>query len=394
VNREPRRRPRVGIAHVRLGWGGSEKRVMWGIEALKEKYDVTLLTAGSFDLASFNRYYGTNLAASDFAVRQAPLPAFLRRRNDMAALRGAVFQRFCRRVAMEYDLVISAYGPTDFGRPGIHFIADFSWCDRIRESLHPYPPGTIYRKGVWRAAYLGAARRIARPSGRDLFSGEDTIVAVSPWVARVMGEEFGVECRILESPVHAEVPVDSNVVKRSGFVCLGRIAPEKRIERIVEIVGLVRDLGHDVTLHIIGECEHSRYAEEIDRLCARKGDWVVREGRLAGVEKARVLAENAFGLHACEGDAFPGAVVEMMKAGCITWVHNSGGQVDIVNHSGLAYANVEEAVKKIGRVLKDQAYRAELMAHVQEEARRFSVEAFMEGFRSLVAEGLDRMQVH
>ena len=44
------RRFRIAIGHPRLGWGGSEKRVMWGIEALKDDYDVTLITSGNFDL--------------------------------------------------------------------------------------------------------------------------------------------------------------------------------------------------------------------------------------------------------------------------------------------------------------------------------------------------------
>ena len=55
------RKLKVGIGHPRMGRGGSEARVMWGIQALKEDYDVSIITAGNVDLDGFNQFYGTTV---------------------------------------------------------------------------------------------------------------------------------------------------------------------------------------------------------------------------------------------------------------------------------------------------------------------------------------------
>ena len=47
------------------------------------------------------------------------------------------------------------------------------------------------------------------------------------------------------------------------------------------------------------------------------------------------------------------AVAEMMQAGCITFIHDSGGQTEIVNLRELRYQTKEEAIEKIIQVLKD-----------------------------------------
>jgi glycosyltransferase involved in cell wall biosynthesis len=375
---------KVAIGHPRLMWGGSEKRVWWGIEALKNDYDVTLVTAGEFNLEEMNRYYGTSLRPTDFKVRQAPLPFFLRKNAKAAALRGALYQRFCRSIANEYDVLISAYGPCDFGVPAIHFIADFSWDKEIREKYDPYPPSFIYRDDLLRKCYLWIARHLRTPSGRNLFSGEDKIIAVSPWVAKLMKEKYSIECQVIYSPILGDFPPASYQSKEIGFVCLGRIAPEKRIERIIEILAKVRQTGYNLHLHIIGGADESSYSDKVNKLCSKNSEWVIQEGRLFGKNKVDLLLKHLFGIHARQAEPFPGAVIEMMKAGCIVFVPNEGGQIEVVNHPALIYNNVDDAVSKIERVLNDNAFQIELQKHLAKQAEKFSTERFMKEIREVV----------
>jgi len=381
---DARRRLRVAIAHVRLGWGGSEKRVLWGVQALKKRHDVTLITAGNYDLQALNQYYGTELKPDDFSAIQVPLPFFMRDNGRMAALRGALFQRFCRKIAADYDVLISGYGPTDFGRPAIHFIADFSWDRELREALHPYPTGLIYHNQWLRKAYLGLATSLAKPSGRDLFSGQDLMLSVSPWVAREMKSRYGVKSPVLPSPVPGEFPVIPWENKQPGFVCLGRLAPEKRVEDTIEILRRVRAKGHDIHLHIVGDGDNLAYLALLNNLVAEHQDWVSTEGRLQGEKKYALLSQHAFGIHACRGDAFPGVLIEMMKAGCVVWAHNSGGQPDILETPHLLYEDVEDAVDKIDHLLCDK----DLLLRTQEELRllvgKFSVEQYMNEIQDIV----------
>lgn len=385
----PRRKPKVAICHPRLGYGGSEKKVWWGIEALKDSYEVTLVTAGKFDLEDMNKYYGTQLSARDFNVRQAPVPFFLRRNEKAAALRWALYQRFCRRIAAEYDVLISAYDPCDFGVPAIHFISDFSWDDEIRKRLHPPSPGFVYRENMLRKSYLLLSRALCNYSGRNLYSGEDMMIAVSPWVAKTMMEKYKVDCKVIYSPVPGDYPNIEFLSREVGFVSLGRISPEKRIERTIEILSLVRAKGHNVHYHIIGGVDNNAYNNYIKKLSSRCSGWVTLENRLYGKEKIDMLSRHRFGIHGCQGDAFPGAVVEMMKAGCIVFVPNEGGQVDMVGHALLTYESIDDAVSKIDMILRNVHLQHHLIEHLTQQAKRYSVENFMTEMREAVSEFLN-----
>ena len=58
-------RARIAIVHPCLGFGGSEARALWTLEALKDKYGVSLITDGDVDLPRLNEYYGTMLRTGD-----------------------------------------------------------------------------------------------------------------------------------------------------------------------------------------------------------------------------------------------------------------------------------------------------------------------------------------
>jgi glycosyltransferase involved in cell wall biosynthesis len=380
--------PRLKIAftHVRLGWGGSEKRVLWGLQALREKYDLTLITAGHFDLDALNSYYGTALKETDFNSVQVSLPFFMRDNSRMAAVRGALFQRYCQKVASNYDILISGYGPTDFGVPALHFIADFSWDQELREALHPYPRGWIYHKQWLRKIYIGIAAALRKPSGRNLFSGEDLMLSVSPWVSSVMRERYGIDSPVLPSPVPGNFKESRWENKQAGFVCLGRLAPEKRIEDVISILSAVRRRGHDVHLHIIGEGDNEVYVSSLRSLASNNKGWITLEGRKQGKEKEILLAEHAFGIHACRGDAFPGVLIEMMKAGCVVWAHDSGGQPDILETPALLYRDNNDAVERICRMLNDPEMLRVTHKRMKQLSKKYSVDSYIQNIRRIVEE--------
>lgn len=380
----------IAIAHPRLGRGGSEKRVLWGIEAIKQDYQVTLITAGEFNLNELNIYYGTSLKPTDFRIRQVPLPFFLRRNSKAAAIRYALYQRFCRSIAYEFDVLISAYGLCDFGVPAMHFIADFSWDEEIRRRYHPVAPGYIHKDNFLRKLYLSIARMLENPSGRNLFAGEDDIIAVSQWVANIMKKKYGVDCPVINSPVPGEFPVVPYHKRQNGFVCLGRIAPEKRIERIIAILKRVRENDTDLHLHVIGEIGDDAYGRKVKKLAGYNSEWVFCEGMLYGKEKIKMLTTHRFGIHACQGDAFPGAVAEMIKAGCTVFVPHDGGQVDMVNHPALIYKNQEDAIIKILDIFANTELQNEVVNYLKIQAENFSIERFQSEFRDSVDEFLER----
>jgi len=371
-----------------MGRGGSEAATLWAIDALKDGYDVSLITAGDVDLAGLNAYYGTHLQPSDFDVSRPWLPALFLRNGSASALRGALHQRYCRKVANQFDVLISAYNPCDFGRPAIHRIADFGWDRKIRDKYDAAPPeakGLIHRDNLIRKAYLGVSKALRKPSGRNVFAGEDIILANSQWTAGIIrGKHPHAEVQIVYPPAAGEFPPVPWERREAGFVCLGRVAHEKRVENIIGILSRVRSLGHNVHLHIIGGRDHTPYGDMIERLCMENAAWATMEGQKAGAEKEKFLTGHRFALHACRREAFGIAVAEMVKAGCVTFVPDEGGPPEIVGDARLCYRDADDAVRKIDAVLRSEPLGRELHEMMLRRGALFGVQAYQRGIRRVV----------
>lgn len=382
-------RPKVAIIHPQLRFGGSETKALWGVEALKRDFDVTLITGGVVDLQRLNAFYGTRFDPGEFSIRTVRMPLGLHRSARFAGLRGAFVHRYVRRVAPEFDLMISAYNPCDFGVPGIQFIADFSFIEEWRDQLHPSlktQKQWWYGDSLLRRSYLGLCGAIA-PVNREAWK-QNLTVANSDWSAEILRREFGIESRTAYPPVAAEFPAVPWEKKENGFVCVGRIVPEKRMDAVVRILDKVREAGHDVHLHILGGLDDSPFGLTLLRMASQR-EWIRLEGRTFGQRKIDLMAGHRFGINACENEAFGIAPAELVKAGAVTFVPASGGQQEIVDHPTLSFENEEDAVRKICTVLSSDALQENLRAHLAKQARKFSVENFMAEIREIVFDFLN-----
>jgi glycosyltransferase involved in cell wall biosynthesis len=372
-----------------MGRGGSEAVVMWGAEALKNEFAVSIVTSNAIDLAALNSYYGTAVDDDEVTVRRVPMPSMLFKIRSGAAIRGSFFQKGIRRIAGEYDVLFSAYNLCDCGIPAIHLL-DLSWDEELRTRYAPAPggfEGVFHRVAGVRAVYLWLVRRISSPSERDLLSGEDVLLANSRWVASVIERKHGFKCGLLYPPVPGACVETPFAVRNSDFVCLGRISEEKRVERIVAILAKVRARGHEVRLRIVGDFGAGTYARKIQAL-VRDLPWVVAEGSVSDRRKIELLSSCRYGIHGAEGEAFGIAVAEMVRAGCITFACATGGPAEILDHPALLYRDEDDAVEKICAVMGSERMSFELSAHLRRQAGKFSAENFMVALREIVAEFL------
>ena len=386
--------PRLGVVHPRLGFGGSEAAALWAIEALKRDFSVSLITSGKVDLERLNDYYGTSLQTGEFSILEVPLPPGLRGTARFAGLRGAFVQRFCRRLAPRFDLMINTYNVCDYGAPTIQLIADFGFVEDWRFTMNPPLRGWRtwwYGKTPIRKGYLLLCRAIA---GKTAESWKQNLtLANSRWSAQLMRERFGVQGEVLYPPVadgFSDVPYAD---RENGFVCIGSIVPEKRMDAIIGILQKVHHDGYDVHLHILGSIDDSPYGKRIKELISKNRDWVFTEGRVFGQRKKELMARHRFGINARENEPFGIVVAEMVKAGCIVFVPNGGGQTEIADHPALIYESDGDAVRKIEAVLADSTLAAILRTHLAEGANRFSVEGFMRGIRKIVIEFLQEKKI-
>jgi glycosyltransferase involved in cell wall biosynthesis len=379
------------VIHPQLRYGGSETGALWTIEALKRDHEVTLITGGRVDLPRLNEYYDTDLRPGEFTILEVRLPLGLHRTFKLPGLRGALFARECRRLAPRFDAITYHYNPGDLGVPLIQFVADFSFAPKLQKALHPSIMTGLpwwYGDTILRRAYRGLCQRLA-PSRAENWKKNFT-VANSQWTAGVLEREFGlVATRVQFPPVPGNFPVVPWNERENGFVCVGRVVSEKRMDAVIGILDQVRQHGFDIHLHILGALDDSPFARKVQALASRHGDWVFLEGRVVGKAKRELMARHKFGINGCEHEAFGIAVAELVKAGCLTFVPDSGGQTEIVDHPSLTFQNDDDAIQKIVSALGNPGLQAALVGHLRDRSRELSTERFQAGIRSLLAEFLE-----
>lgn len=372
------------MAHPYLGHGGSECAVAWGLQALSEDHDVTLCTASDYDPEALNRHYGTRLSHDSVTYLRAPSVPLPKGAYRLVQLQHSVFDRFCRRIAADFDVCVSLYNFVDFGRPSIQRVADFSFDDRALKVVNPSAAGRLRGAGTWlRIAYNRVCSRVRGRADRHVTDTADVLVANSQWTAKVLLETTGRQSHCVVYPPLPPLPMMRGQRDPFKFVALGRVSPEKRLEETIHVLAAVREAGHPVTLAIAGQCHDDPYGREI-RALAEKHPWVRLTGHLDLTTRAALLAGASFGFHACEGEAFGIAVAEMMTAGLVVFVPRSGGVAELVPDSNLTYGNRAEAVARVCAVLSDDLAKARLVAQVRDKAQAFSAETYMERISWLV----------
>jgi len=104
------------------------------------------------------------------------------------------------------------------------------------------------------------------------------------------------------------------------------------------------------------------------------------------------MARHKFGINGCRREAFGIAVAEQVKAGCIAFVPDGGGQTEIIDHRMLIFKNEDDAVRKIEAVLSSVNVQENLRGHLAVRARELSTEKFMNSVREIVFEFLKKKE--
>lgn len=366
--------------------GGGNALAAWMLEALRQDYSVTTYTWAPVDVDRINRYCGTSLTPADLDTRQ--VPRWVRATFDavpipLSLLKSSVLMRFARREMARFDLVVSANNEVDFGRPGIQYIhypaydrprpaVDLRWYHRPRFLLHGY---------YWLCDRLFGVGDAEVLRNRTLVN--------SNWTGTHFCRRYGATPRTLYPPVSGRFPSVPWDARRNDFICLGRLAPEKDLDTVIDIIGAVRRERPDVHLHVIGSPGARGYYRRIRRRIDAHPDWITLHLDISHDDVRRLISGSRYGLHAMENEHFGMAPAEMITGGCIVWVRDRGGQVEIVGgEPRLLFGSVDEAVSTILAVMARTDEQADLRRHLDGRAPLFSVERFMREIRAVAAEQL------
>lgn len=378
-----RRRVLVVDASLRP-FGGGQAVTAWTLQALQDAHEVTLLTWQRPDFDAINRHYGTRLQPSQLTVRTAPLGHRLARglvRDPWNTHRKSLVLRHAKAMKDDFDIILCTDNEADFGKPGIQYLHFPGLAQHDPRHGH-YESGEANGKSPSPRGWMRVSDFSFDRMRRNL-----TLVN-SDWSGNRVRAEYDVPTRTVYPPVGGDFPSVPWTERDDGFICLGRISPEKRIERIIAILGEVRRMRPSVRLHIVGmpgdTAEAIQYDRHIRELAAPL-PWIIFAGKVSRDRLRDIVAHRRWGIHAMEDEHFGIAIAEMMRAGCIVFAPRSGGQSEILGFEDrLLYPSDEDAVDSILNVMGDPLQQEELRRFLAARSEHFTAEAFMDQMRSVV----------
>ncbi len=355
--------------------GGGNAVAAWMLEALKQENCVSVLTWTPIDLEPINRHFGTSLSPSDFTVYLA-YPTLRRLMNlvplPLSLLKTNLLLNAGKKIKDEYDVIFTVNNEADFGRRGIQYV-HFPWAyqPRSRTDLRWY-----HFSSTVVDTYYYLCEGI---SGFSLDRMKQNLTLVnSDWTGGKVREIHGIGSTTLYPPVPGVFPPVPWTEREDGFVCIGRISPEKELDKIIDILTGVRAQGRDVHLHIIGTSDNPSYYQRIRQRVQENSSWIFLNENLSREELVRLVAQHRYGIHGMAEEHFGMAVAEMVRAGCVVFVPRGGGQKEIVaGEERLLYQTPAEAVTKIARALSDVGEQASLRDYLATRKDLFSPELFV-----------------
>jgi glycosyltransferase involved in cell wall biosynthesis len=378
------KKKRVLISHPNVGpRGGSNAVAAWTLQALREEFDVTLATSRPIDFESVNQSFGTSLRDGDFAVRKAP--RYYRIALRCLPVQGALMEacmlmRWAQTVARQehFDVIMSTQNEADFNRRSIQYV-HYPWVYMPRPEIEMR---WFHRIPGFLALYRGACARLARCSNEGL--RRNLSLANSSFVAGKIKQAHGTQAKILYPPVPGVFPPIPWEQRRRAVVAVGRMGAIKRWEMAIDIVDRVRRNGFDLGLTLICHRDDPEYGRRIAAL-AESRPWFRILYELSREQLVGEVAHHRYGIHTMENEHFGIGPAEILRAGCIVFVHNSGGAAEIVAHRPeLTFSDAAEGAEKLADAVNDPLRERELRTFVDSRRDCFSTERFCDGLREVV----------
>ncbi|WP_436935212.1 glycosyltransferase [Halovenus marina] len=364
------------------------------LEALQKSYNVILLTTTTPDFTELNKFFGTSVSdvkikkPTDAAMRSAKWASSSLPINiGLAAFQYSLLYRHARNVQNAYDLVISTRDEIGFNTKALQYI-HIPTRGLIKKGGREAIPGYRGNTSALYEVYDHMCNIISGFSTERV--RQSRLLTNSDWTANLIEEIYNTETEVVYPPI--EVDEFSNPAweqRESGFVMIGRLSPEKRILRSIKVIERLHEYNNDIHIHVIGPKEDTEYSDQVEQYAAER-DYVYLDGECNRKDLIERIQQHKYGIHGKEFEHFGMVVAEMIAGGTIPFVHNSGGQTDIVlNDDRLIYDDVEEAVQKAKKVIGDSSLQQELAKMLTESVHRFSKQTFQQQIRNIVSEEIN-----
>jgi len=374
-----RDKKKIAIVYPYFRAGGGESVTAWVIEALKSEGDVFLFTCDKINVDILNKIYGVNLSPEDVKIINPPFSSLFSIIPGVGLLKYHFLIKHFKHQKEKFDIVIGTYKETDFGKKGIQYV-------HFPELKHDLQNLGFFSKIYYKYSFIKNLYKnlcyFISGFNEDRMRKNITLTN-SNWTREMIKKNMEMDNIVLYPPVLDDFIDTPWEERKDDFICISRISPEKRIKLIIEIIKAVRDKGYSIGLHIIGSVGDKSYFKEIKKI-QKENNWIKISGFMDRKSFVSIVSSYKYGIHGRKDEHFGISVAEMVKAGCIVFVPNDGGQIEIIGNKDLIFSERKDAVEKIIRILADKKFQLEKRNNLLLTRQKFSIENFKKNIREVI----------
>ncbi len=331
---------KVLIAHADLrANGGAESYAL----AIRDRLLAAGHTVGLLDITG---HAPPDAPHSDPALFRLGRMAGLRR---FTLWKYALVCRILPRLAADYDYTVLSFGEgPDVPCPSLHIRhapAVFSSHPDLLAVLGARKPTMQLRR-----LYAWACRQVA--GVKSVNPAPARTIANTQWTAKQALTHCNISNPVVLYPKVAPTKHAPSNVRREPYhmITIGRIVPNKRLEDAISVLDQLITHGLPATLQIVGRAD-SAYATRFLRRYQNHPGLILnpnadRATLMQALTRARV------GIHPYRSEHFGIAVAEMICAGVVPLVHNSGGVCELVQDPELRFCDTADLADKAMRLMQ------------------------------------------
>lgn len=375
-------KPALLLAHINMADpGGGTAVFAWALAALAPDFQITVVTLRPASLEQLDARFGTSLSGTPVRI-VTPSPVlsnwFFGSSARVERLKVLALSQLAKRTrrSLGDPPALSTSNELDLGKNGVQYV-HFPFTGYRADLTHLRGLGLLAAR-----AYLTVTDPLIARHAR--LAMQNLTLCNSSFTRAHYERETGQRAEILYPPARAMaargacVPFETRPLRVVG---VGRISPEKRWLEAIEVVERVRALGAPLELQILGAASDARYLERVVRV-VRERPWVSLGIGLSRTELENRVCDARFGLHMAIEEHFGISVVELLSAGCVTFVHDSAGPAEIVGDPDCRFRSCEEAADLLVHASRNPEHALRLHRAALERAEVFSEQRFMRELRS------------
>lgn len=340
--------------------GGAEDFCVHVIEILQGNgFHVTVVHSGnSIDIKTINKRYGVLLKRKKLnCITAFPFNIFPNLFKRLILLRYSFVLRYAAKMIKHFDIIIGTFGEVPIYSKKVIQIGHVPLFFFDKQSLQNLGVNSN-NPLTWflRVIYVIAARAVANWSRAAVCS--NMLLANSQWTKRQFIKRYiKITSKVLYHGVNIKKSTRDILRKKfskryNNFVMIGRLSSFKRYEFAIKIISALRNQGHNIKLLIFGNGQGS-YANQIQEI-AKKNKYIKVFNSHTKVRMENEILKHKWGIHAAINEHYGLAPIELQRLGCVTFVHKSGGPLEVIKNKNLVYNNKNQAIKKINIMLNDE----------------------------------------